>query len=252
MNKKRIILLIVIIISAASLIVCLSYIGNVFYQHHKAKSIISNLNNELNGNAYIFSTDDEVSPDVSAYERYKDVYALNNDLVGWVRIPDTNINHPVVQSLYEPEFYLYRDFYKKGNSSGTPFAQANCAVGLCGNTIIYGHNMSNGTVFSELTNYTSQDYTNKHPYIYFDTITEYGVYEVFAVLSVDATSTEFPFWNYLGSSEEEVLEYVSVCKERSYIETNIEIEGTDKLVTLVTCEYSHDNGRLLIVAKKVR
>lgn len=253
MKKKSfaIILIVVAAISSISLIFCLSYIGNVLIQHYKAKSIVSDLQGELNGEEYLFSTDDEVNPNISAYERYKDVYAKNNDLVGWVRIPDTNVNHPVMQSLYDPEHYLYRDFYKNSNSSGTPFAQANCAVGLCGNTIIYGHNMSNGTVFSELTNYTNQDYANKHPYIYFDTITEYGVYEVFAVCSIDATSTEFPFWEYLGSSEEEVLEYASICKQRSYITSDIMIEGTDKLVTLVTCEYSHENGRLLVVAKKV-
>lgn len=196
--------------------------------------------------------DDTASPDepLSCYEKYKDIAKLNSDMVGWIEVQDTNINHPVMQSTYEPEFYLYRDFYKNSNNSGTPFAQANCAVGLCGNTIIYGHNMSNGTVFSELSKYTDKGFAKSHP-IHFDTLTEYGKYEVVAVFSVDAASTDFPFWEYLCSSEEELMEYITLCKHYSYFDTDVEINPNDKLISLVTCEYTHNQGRLVVVAKEI-
>lgn len=221
---------------------------NTNNQYIKAEKIVSELIDLKTEKPSDVTIDEE---DISCYDKYKDISELNSDMVGWIEIPGTNINHPVMQSTYEPEYYLYRDFYKNPNNSGTPFAQANCAVGLCGNTIIYGHNMSNGTVFSELANYTDKEYAKKHP-IQFDTLTKYGKYQVIAAFSVDAASDEFPFWEYLCSSDEELLEYAELCKQYSYYDTNVVVEAGDKLISLVTCEYTHDQGRLVVVAKEIQ
>ncbi|MBQ7818609.1 MAG: class B sortase [Bacteroidales bacterium] len=249
--KKNIWLLLLIFLASVIFGYSLTRVVDILWDWHCADSVVSELQDSKNGKEAYIATLDEIITDVSAYEKYKDIYAINNDMVGWVRIPETNIDYPVVQSVYEPEYYLYRDFYGNSNSSGTPFAQANCAVGLCGNTIIYGHNMSNNTVFSQLTNYTNKEYADKHPYIFFDTVTEYGVYEVCAAFSIDATSNEFPFWEYLCSSDEELMEYAKLCNQNSYYNTGVNITKGDKLISLVTCEYTHEQGRFILVAKKI-
>lgn len=250
--KKHKILYSILLIAVIALIISMFFIFSTLLEYGKAAVTTEGLRN-LKETLPIITTTDEsgTTKELTAYEKYKKLHELNEDMVGWIEIKGTNIDHPVVQSTYEPEYYLYRDFYGNGNSSGTPFAQANCAVGLCGNTIIYGHNMSNGTVFSELTNYTSKEYADKHPYIQFDTVTKYGTYQIVAAFAVDAASDEFPFWEYLCSSDEELLEYAELCKQYSYYDTELEVEVGDKLISLVTCEYTHKQGRLVVVAKEI-
>ena len=97
----------------------------------------------------------EAEPDERelAYEKYKALYEQNNDFVGWITIDGTAINYPVMQSIGSPDYYLKHNFEKVYSDYGVPYVDEACAVVLSVNTIVYGHHMKNGTMFSSLVNY---------------------------------------------------------------------------------------------------
>ena len=101
----------------------------------------------------------------AAYEKYAELYALNNDFVGWISIDGTNVNYPVMQSIDTPDFYLKRNFEKAYSDFGVPYVDESCAVDLSTNTVIYGHHMKNGTMFGNLTGYTDAYFAAEHPVI---------------------------------------------------------------------------------------
>jgi len=187
----------------------------------------------------------------------KDAYRINNDMVGWIQIPGTTVDYPVVQSKYEKDFYLRRNFYKQNAVCGAIYAREACSIDPASdNVVLYGHNMNNGTMFQNLLNYKKKNYWQSHRYVYFDTLTEYRTYEIFAVFVTSADRDEgFRYHTFNNASSPEAFdEFVAKCKELSYYDTGITPEYGDKLVTLSTCDrtvgYGAD-GRLVVVARRV-
>lgn len=103
--------------------------------------------------------------------KYADLYAQNNDFIGWIKIEDTVIDYPVMQSEDSPNFYLDHNFNKEYSRFGVPYMQENCSLSS-DNIIVYGHNMKNKSMFNELTKYKDKDFYNTHRYIQLDTLSE--------------------------------------------------------------------------------
>lgn len=183
--------------------------------------------------------------------RYEALYRENDDLVGWIKIDGTNINYPVVQSKDAPNFYLKHDFEKNYTDYGCPYAQQNCDVQApSDNVVLYGHNMKDGTMFCDLTNYKSESFWAQHRTIQFDTLTEQHEYTVIAAFKGEAS--ELFAYNAFVDAEtpEEFDAYVAAVKELALYDTGISAAYGDKLITLSTCEYSFENGRMVVVAKR--
>ena len=123
------------------------------------------------------------------------------------------------------------------------------------NIIIYGHHMNDGSMFTGLMKFTDKSFWENHKTIEFDTLTDRNQYEVIAVFkTVVYTNSEdsFKYYEFTDAeNEEEFNEYVAKCKELSLYDTGVTAEYGDKLISLSTCEYSHNNGRLVVVAKRV-
>lgn len=190
--------------------------------------------------------------------KYESLYRQNSDMIGWIKIEDTNINYPVMQTeINNPTFYINRNFEKKESISGTPFIDSRCTL-KSENIIIYSHNMKNGTMFGELTKYKDEEYYQKHRVIIFDTIYEKREYEIISILLTkvyynNGTEGDFEFYNYIEiDTEEQFDEYVTTVKKQSLYETGVSAEFNDDLITLVTCDYHTEDGRLLIVAKRIQ
>lgn len=181
------------------------------------------------------------------------LYRQNNDFVGWITIPDTKIDYPVMQSKDDPDFYLTHNFNKEYSRFGVPFIQSDCDIETSCNIIIYGHNMKNGTMFNDLVNYEDRDFYEGHKLLCFDTLNEKGVYQIIAVYKTVANASgSFVFNAFVGAeNEDDFNSYVQKCKSLSFYETGISAAYGDNLLTLCTCEYSRTNGRLVILAKKV-
>ena len=196
------------------------------------------------------------SEDKDYLAEYYELYQQNNDMVGWIKVDDTNINYPVMQSIDEPNFYLKHKFDKTYSAYGCPYVQENCDVQKpSDNIIIYGHHMNDGSMFTGLMKFTDKSFWENHKTIEFDTLTDRNQYEVIAVFkTVVYTNSEdsFKYYEFTDAENaEEFDEYVAKCKELSLYDTGVTAEYGDKLISLSTCEYSHNNGRLVVVAKRV-
>ncbi len=188
----------------------------------------------------------------SAYETYSEVYAQNQDFAGWIKIEGTSIDYPVMQTPDNPDFYLKRGFDKAYSAYGVPYAQENCVLGQSDNVVIYGHHMNDGSMFADLCRYTDQDFYEQHKTIRFDTLSEFGEYEIVAVFKTAAYSEEgFKYYHFVDGNEEDFDNYIAKCRALSLYDTGVAAEYGDKLITLSTCEYSRTNGRMVVVAKKI-
>lgn len=184
--------------------------------------------------------------------KYADLYAQNNDFIGWIKIEDTVIDYPVMQSKNNPNYYLNHNFIKEYSRFGVPYIQENCSLSS-DNIIVYGHNMKNKSMFNELTKYSSKDFYDNHKFIQFDTLSEQRTYEVVcAFKTVAYTSNGFDYYSFVNTNtKDDFSAYIEKCKALSFYDTGVNTEYGDKLITLSTCEYSQNNGRFVVVAKQV-
>ena len=199
-------------------------------------------------------------PDTSAPKeptidpKYAQIHAMNSDFVGWIRIDGTNIDYPVMQTVDDPEYYLTRNFDKENDWHGVPFLDFRCDLTSADNYIVYGHRMYDGSMFEDLVKFADASFCEEKHTIEFDTLYESGKWEPVVVFSISAgdmymfpynTVTEFSYRDQTAS------DYVSRCKPYAiWCDENADL-SKNKLLTLSTCEYSHTNGRLVIVAAKV-
>lgn len=202
---------------------------------------------------WITVNDPETGDPVSALPEYAQLYTMNNDLAGWIRIPDTKLNYPVMQTPDSPDYYLKRNFQKKKNAHGCIYAKEECDLTESDNVTLYGHYMNDGSMFAPLGKYKKKSYWEKHPTIQFDTLTQRNTYEIFAVLVTTASEGKgFRYHTFIAAeSQQEYDEFVSQCKKLSLYDTGITPQYGDRLITLSTCEYSRTNGRLVVVARLI-
>lgn len=185
---------------------------------------------------------------------YQALYELNNDMVGWLQIPGTIIDYPVVQSPYQANFYLRRNFYKEYATCGTIYAREKCDINKPSDNItLYGHNMGNGTMFADLHKYKDKTFWENNKYVHFDTLTEYHTYEIFAVFNTTADLTKGFSYHVFDDAADaaEYNKFVSTCKILSFYDTGITPQFSEKLITLSTCDKSIEEGRLVVVARRV-
>ena len=187
---------------------------------------------------------------------YQELYLQNNDMVGWIKVEDTKINYPVMQSKDNPNFYLKHGFDKEYSDYGCPYVQEDCEVQKpSDNLVIYGHHMSNGSMFAHLEKFKSKDFWNEHRTITFNTLTDKQEYEIVAafrtVVYTDSPEA-FKFYRFIDAeSANEFDDFIAKSKEMSFYDTGVTAEYGDKLITLSTCEYSRNNSRLVVVAKRI-
>lgn len=257
---RKVIYRLLLFICIAIFLVSGFMIGKYFYEMYKNKSEFSALSSyvdtkirektELNPDAGV-----EIDANLLKLDAYKELKEQNSDLIGWINIEGTMINYPVMQTIADPEFYLYLNFEKANSRHGTPFLDARCDLSQpSDNMIIYGHHMRDGTMFADLIDYGKQDYYTNHKYVEFNTLNEVALYEIVAVFKTPADgSNAFYYTNYVNfASQEHFDEFYKEVNSRKLYSTESDFQFGDKLITLSTCEYTvADDGRLAVIAKKV-
>ncbi len=205
----------------------------------------------------------EASPAASAVSssrgilpQFQQLQAQNNDIKAWIQIEGTKVNYPVMQTPEEPEFYLHRNLHKEEESRGLPFLDAESDLEKSKNYLVYGHNMRDGTAFAGLLGYLDQSFFEKHRMIRFDTQYGAGNYQVIAVFRSRIYTTDskkFKYYQYENiETQDDFNTYINHVKKLEDYETGVGASYGDQLLTLSTCyEYVKD-GRLVIVAKKVK
>ena len=176
------------------------------------------------------------------------LFSQNGDCIGWLCIPDTAVNYPVMHTPENPQKYLRRSFYGEYSQSGVPFLDRRCGLNS-DNLIIYGHNMKNGTMFSSLRNYTDPAFCAAHPVIEFQTADGAEPYTVFTVAAVQKTDTWYSFIHAADSTD--FTEQTAAFLQQSLYDTGVTPVYGQQLITLSTCYGSGKNGRLIVAAVKL-
>ena len=170
--------------------------------------------------------------------------AVNPDCVGWLTIPDTGIDYPVMHTPNDPEHYLRRDFYGESASGGTPFLDGrNLAEAENQNLILYGHNMVDGSMFKPLISYLEPSFRETHKEIYLELSEKQYQYEVFAVVE---TNTQCSLYQYTDLSDP-----ATESDFRAAILKETDLEGVHQApgyLTLSTCNNGGGDSRVLVIA----
>lgn len=188
-------------------------------------------------------------------DRMRNIYDLNNDLVGWLKIDGTELDYPVMQtSADNRDYYLEHDFDGEKSKRGCIYAREECDVNEPSDNItLYGHNMADGSMFAALNAYTERDAWENNSMIEFGTLTERHTYKIFAVFKTSASLGQgFAYHQFVDAKDEaEFNQFVKTCKDLSFYDTGETPKYGDSLITLSTCEYTLENGRLVVVAYRI-
>jgi len=258
-EKKRKISVALLSVLAAS---CIGYLIFYYYQYEKNSVDYENLaqlkekdHEEAIDNGYkitIINESKEMPPILAKYET---LYKKNKKLIGWLKIADTNIDYPVMQTSNN-EYYLDHNFDQEYDKNGSLFLDKDCNAAFPNtNMIIYGHHMKSGKMFGNLNYYSKESYYKEHPQIQFDTIYEEGIYDIMYVFRsriYNENEVVFKYYQFFDvNSEDEFYSAMDEMSRMSLYDTGVQAEYGDKLITLSTCDNSEEDGRFVVVAKKV-
>ena len=178
-------------------------------------------------------------------------YEMNPDFTGWLSVPNTKINYPVMFTPDEPERYLHRAFDGTYSFSGTPFIGADCDVESdC--FIIYAHNMKNGAMFGTLDRYAKAEFCGQNPEFTFDTLYEERTYRVFSAFKGKIPKegeAGFRWYDYVGNLDEAAFsELITEIENASLYKVGVKPVYGDQILLLSTCAYHAENGRFVVAA----
>lgn len=171
----------------------------------------------------------------------------NEDIIGWLYIPNSVISYPLLQGENN-DTYLHQTYNKQQSFFGSIFIDYRNNSNLQdAHTIIYGHNMKNGSMFGTLKRYSDKAFYKEHKNIYIYTEKGTHKYQVFSYHVADATGKIYR----VSFEDENALEdYLKLAKQSSYLDTGVEVGTSDKTITLSTCT-SNESSRFVVHAKYV-
>lgn len=241
---------------------CMVYVGIYYYQFEKNRVDYNKLA-ELKEEDSVLDTEKGYTITVEEQKdmppilaKYETLYKKNKKLIGWLKIDDTNIDYPVMQTVNN-EYYLDHNFNQEYDKNGSLFLDKDCNAAFPNtNMIIYGHHMKSGKMFGNLNYYSKESYYKEHPQIQFDTIYEEGIYDIMYVFRsriYNEDEVVFKYYQFFDvNSEDEFYSAMDEMARMSLYDTGVTADYGDKLITLSTCDSSEEDGRFVVVAKKVK
>ncbi len=268
---RKTILIISIITAVTCAVIIIMDFGTAEIQvKHDEKLVELKEQIELTGNIPLdVETVEQIKEEVpEILDKYVAFYNINKHLVGWVKIDGTVLDYPVVQTK-DNEYYLTRDFEKADSKFGTIFADYHIKLkngSKPNNTVLYGHNISNGSYFASITNYFPRKYGSlnyyiEHPTVTFDTIYEEGTYKIFAgiFINTDPDDNNGEVYEYYKKrsfkNKAAFYDFAQNIMDRSVFYTDVDLEYGDEILTLSTCYYPMGkdvDSRFVIFARRVR
>ena len=250
--RSQIIIKVFFLISLITLIVSASYLANYFLSAKKQDNIIKSSRNIWHGT---------VSTDSSAQKLTVNEYMLreNSDFKGWITVPNTRVDNPIYQTA-DNSFYLTHNQKKQKSAYGSLFFDCENKITeeeTDKNLVIYGHHMKNGSMFADLTKYRSLSFYRQNPTLEFSTLYKKSTYKVYAVFVLNASKSDDNNYIYNISrksfaNDEDFESWSGEAYERSLINTGVDVNKDDNIITLVTCVYDFDDARLVVMARETR
>lgn len=253
-NLRQIIIKVFFLISLTVLIISSVYLANYFLTANRQDNIIDDSrelwHSALNDGA------DSLKPN-------EDINALmlkeNPDYKGWITISNTKVDNPIYQTDNN-DFYLDHNQQRKKSAYGALFFDHSNVITESEtdkNLVIYGHNMKNGSMFGTLKKFKSLNFYKANPTIEFSTLYKRSTYKIYAVFVLNASKADDNGYIYNISrnsflNEEDFNSWVNEARERSIINTGVDTQLGDNIITLVTCVNDFENARLVIMARETR
>lgn len=201
-------------------------------------------------------------------DKYKELYERNHDLIGWLYIEGTGIDYPVMQTPEDENYYLYRDFERQENKNGSLILDTDSAAGVgvvpydckdgiapSTNLIIHGHTMKSGAMFGDLDLYKDKEYGVSHSSISFDSLYEKREYELIAAFYSQVyyqNEDVFKYYKFFqADTQEEFDDWYNNIMELSLYDTGVRAEFGDEFITLSCCAYHVEDGRFVVVGKRI-
>jgi len=225
----------------AFLIICVGVF--IYYSYALINAVlkyraIDNLNNEVRG-SYIINKDNE---NHHLTIDWNSLLRRNNDVIAWIYIPNTNINHPILQGENN-DVYLHRDINRNHSIAGSIFADSrNSYLFNDLNTIIYRHNMRNGSMFADINRYVSGETDSFHPYIYISLPN--GDLKIFEIVSINRIDTSSALYEFSANTKEEYYQIISQGRIKG---NGIDANDINQILTLSTCYGFTSNTQLRTV-----
>lgn len=263
MNTKKIIFAVVIVLLVAAFGISAFMVGNYMVESKKNEELKEQFavttptipaTSDPVATTEAATTEPEEVTEATMIPAYQEKYELNDDIVGYVHLLSAGRSYPVMQTPDDPNYYLYRNEQKADSKFGAIYAWSEADVNEPSDNItLFGHNMADGSMFASLNAYTSKYAWDTNPLIGFDTLYEYHTYKIYAVFKTSANIGEgFSYHKFVdAANEQEFNDFVKKCKELSFYDTGITPVYGDKLIALSTCEYTLNNGRLVVCAVRV-
>lgn len=258
-RKREIRRKLLIVVCALVAVGCFGYFGAYSYYLEKNDADYHSLADlkgapSLSAGVTIHYTEEE-DEELEILEEYQTLYNKNKSLIGWLKIDDTNIDYPVMQTVNN-EYYLDHNYNQEYDKNGSLFLDKDCdIVHRNTNLIIYGHHMKSGKMFGNLNSYGNETYCREHSIIQFDTIYEKGTYQVMYVFRTKVYNEDevvFKYYQFLDAvSEKEFVSNMQEMAELSIVDTGVTASYGDELLTLSTCDSAETDGRFVVVAKRI-
>ena len=189
--------------------------------------------------------------------KFKELYAENPDIRGWLKIDGMKIDYPVMTRSGDNDYYLDKNFDGKKDKNGLLILDYRCDL-MSGaqNFIIYGHNMSSGVMFGTLKNYKSKAFCEEHPIIQFDSLYEEAEYQVVAAMLSEVAYADEDVFRYYDaidmSTEESFNAFYENISEKALYTTGETLSFGDSCLILSTCDRYKEDGRFVVIAKKIQ
>ncbi|MCD8020814.1 MAG: class B sortase [Clostridiales bacterium] len=262
-NNKKLLWRTVLVISLVGCICCLGFVAWYLYQDYREQKAYEQLQEDVDESTTEFDGETEgeaaelpdgVFLDLENPIDFDLLADINTDIYAWIRISDTSIDYPIAQREGDDAYYLSHDMYQESRFAGCIYTEeANSKDFTDPNTVIYGHNMRNGSMFQNLHYFEDATFFDEHPYVYIYTPEHVLVYEVFASYSYDnrhiLNSFDFSDEEVYAQYLEDILNVRSMDKN---IRDDVTVTTEDTIITLSTCIGGDSDARYLVQAVLIK
>lgn len=260
-TKKQRVRKIVVLVAIAVFIGALIYVLEFFIFGPMRNNAVTSEIREI-----AYSKTGESDEDNGPAQDWDALKAINDEIVGWITIPDTVIDYPVLYHEGDDrynQYYIKRNYKKESSEYGSIFIDYRSTDGAQSrNVIMHGHNMNDGSMFAGMMKYTPKgdlkgdlEYYQEHPVIIFNTPEGDAKYKIISVYKTSTRYEHGEFFNYMQgefNSDAEFMNFVYNSRVRSFFNIPVTCNENDQIITLSTCCYEFYQWRCVIVARKVR
>lgn len=251
-NLKQISLKLLFLLSIILLIISSVFLANYFWESEHQNSIIND-SREFWHEALETQNEEKIQSHMQAFLKE------NDDFKGWITINGTKIDNPIYQTDNN-QYYLNHNQLKQKSDYGTLFFDYRSKISGNSqdkNIVIYGQNMKNGSMFGSLKNYKNLDYFKAHPTISFSTFTSKSTYKIYSVFILNSDKADdngyiYNIYRKTFNKSKSFENWANEALERSVINTGIDLNYKDEIITLVTNCDDFPNARLVVMARKLR